>query len=125
MDQPREKPREIAKIEDAFLGYEDHGILTIILTLRYGGGSGQGAGMYALDQYDEDAGHRVGHRSLGDFVIGVLRATGSRNWSEVEGKTVFAIKDSDSYGARVIGIEPLPTEPGERFMFDEVKRGDE
>lgn len=105
---------KIAKIKRTQLGIEDHGILTAWLHLSYGG-SGQGAGGYALDSYDEKKKRRVGHACGTDFILGVLRAVGVDDWERVAGRTIIAITDTE-YG-KVIGIKPLPTEKGETFMF--------
>lgn len=110
--------REIAKIRSTTLGIEDHGILTAMLELDYGG-TVQGAGGYALDQYDEGQERRVGHRAAGDFILGVLRACGVDSWEKVAGRTVYALRDEGFHG-KVIGLAPLPTERGEEFLFESI-----
>ena len=109
---------KIAKIESTLLGYEDHGIFTAILYLHYGD-SGQGAGMYSLDQYDKKTERRHGTAAGMDFIIGVLRACGVDQWEKVKGRTIIAIMDGigDDWNAKVIGLKPLPTEGGTEFLF--------
>lgn len=98
-----------AKISRAFLGYEDHGILTIFLTLDYGG-SGQAFGGYALDKYDGVEKKRVAHAGCGAFVAGVLRVTECDSWEKIVGKLVRVERES-SYNGRVLGIgHPLKDE---------------
>lgn len=112
-----EYERHVAKITRTFLGVEDHGIFTVNLWLDYGG-SQQGAGGYALDSYDERIKRRVGTADGMEFVIRVLRACGVQSWEELKGRTIYALKDvADGNLGLVRGVEPLPTEPGERFVF--------
>ena len=112
---------KIAKITDTLLGYEDHGIFTVILTLEYGGGSAQGAGMYSLDQYDKETKQRYGTAAGMDFIIGIIRACGVDQWEKIKGRTVVAIMDrDDDWGGKVIGLKPLPTEGGKEFLFTDA-----
>lgn len=115
---------KIAKITNTMLGYEDHGILTVWLTLDYGG-SGQGAGGVSLDTPLKDENNkflrRVGTAEGMDFIIGIMGACGVEKWEDIKGRTVIAITDSDAdWGGTVVGIKPLPTEPGKEFLFDSV-----
>jgi hypothetical protein len=112
--------REIAKITSAFLGWEDHGIFTCVLMVDYGH-SGQGIGQYALDGYDDESGRRIGTAFGTEFLMRLMRACGVQDWNKLVGRTVYVVKESDGWNAKVLGIEPLPTEPGERFMFDELR----
>jgi hypothetical protein len=117
--------REIAKVRTAVLGWEDHGILAVAVDFDFGG-SGQGIGGYALDEpvHDEHGKFvkRVGTAYGMEFVARVMRACGVDEWSKVVGRTVFAIRDGDGWGAKIVGIAPLPTEPGEPFLFDDLRR---
>lgn len=110
----------IAKITSTMLGYEDHGILTCMLQVDYGG-SAQGIGGYAFDQFDRERNRRVGHGSGIDFMAGVLGACGVQTWEEVRGRTILVYTAGDDYQAQVTGIGPLPTEPGKIFLFDSIK----
>lgn len=120
--------RDIAKITSTSLGYEDHGILTAMLTVDYGG-SGQGIGGYSLDGPEHDADdkflRRVGSAFGMEFVARIIRACGVQSWEQVKGRTIFVLQDLDegtlAWGtARVLGIENLPTEKGERFLFADL-----
>lgn len=96
--------RTVAKIERTFLGFEDHGILTGYLHVNYGG-AGQGVGGYAI-------------RSVAaDYIAWTLGACGVDNWEKLVGRTIYVLTDADR---RVVGIEPLPTEPGQRFFFPDA-----
>lgn len=120
-DQPTRDAlhREIAHVESTFLGWEDHGILTVWVHMRYGVGH-QGAGGYALDEYDDTLERRIGHKCGIDFITGVMRACGVNEWDKVKGRTVFAIRDGEGFGSKVVGLEPLPTESGEPFFFEDA-----
>jgi hypothetical protein len=119
--------RDVAKITDTFLGWEDHGRLTVVLTVDYGG-SAQGVGGYALDEPLFEDGRfvrRVGTAYGMEFVAQVMRACGVDRWEAVKGRTVYVLQDLDegdlSWGtSKVLGIEPLPTERGVPFIFDDL-----
>lgn len=110
----------IAKIESTMLGTEDHGIFTAYLFVTYGG-SGQGIGGYGLDEYSEEEKRRKGTAYGMEFVTRLMRACGVSSWEKLAGRTIYVLKDSDRLHARVLGVENLPTEPGERFLFDELR----
>ena len=106
--------KEIAKITNVMLGFEDHGIFTAFLDLDYGG-TAQGLGGFCMSS--EQGGKTVATPRAMDFVIRVLRAVGVSKWEDLKGRTIFALFENDSFGAKPIGIENLPTERGERFLF--------
>lgn len=99
------------------LGYEDHGTMTVYLTVDYGGAC-QGIGGYCLDSYDRKADRRAGTRMGLEFIMGVLKACGVESWERVQGRTIFVIVEDNSWNAKVIGLAPLPTERGEEFLFE-------
>lgn len=109
--------REVAKITGTQLGWEDHGILTATLCLTYGGGSGQWTPGYCLDEPTEQR-TRVGTAYGLEFIARLMKACGVRQWEDLKGRTIYALKE-DRMGV-VEGIENLPTEPGCRFMFREL-----
>ena len=96
--------REIAKIERTHLGFEDHGILTGFLHVSYGGAT-QGVGGYGIATV------------AGQYLERTLKACGVQAWEDLRGRTIYVLTNSNR---RVVGIENLPTEPGERFLFAEV-----
>ena len=117
--------KEIAKIRRAYLGVEDHGILACSIDFDFGG-SGQGTGCYCLDEpiHDED-GKFIGREGTAygmQFVAAVMRAAGVESWDKLEGRTVFALRDSEGWGGKIIGIAPLPTEHGEEFLFEDLRQ---
>jgi hypothetical protein len=100
----------IGKIEKTMLGFE-HGILTATLSINYGG-AGQGIGGYVLANSDLLS-------PAGKWITRVLLACGVESWEQLQGRTIYVLKASEAYGAETLGIENLPTEPGERFLFEE------
>jgi hypothetical protein len=106
----------IAKIESTSLGTEDHGIFTCWLHVNYGG-SGQGIGGYSLDGPSGDGYGRVGSAEGMNFIMRLMDACGVDDWKKLPGRTVYVLKDSDKWGADVLGIRPLPAEPGKEFIF--------
>jgi hypothetical protein len=66
-----------AKIENTYLGYEGHGILTCYLALSYGG-SGQSFGGYELK-----------HPAYGiNFIDKILKTIGVDSWEQLSGKMI-------------------------------------
>lgn len=116
--------KEIAKITSTALGYEDHGILSSMLFVDYGGGTCQGIGGYSLDEPTHDAdGKFLGRRGSAygcEFIARTLKACGVDSWEKIKGRTIYVLKEDDRWGAKVLGIAPLPTEPGEPFMFADL-----
>lgn len=114
---------EIAKIRRARICWEGHGILTCMVDLDYGS-SAQGCGGYSLDEpQHDDEGHftgRVGTAYGMEWIARLMRAAGVDSFEKVEGRTVLVVRDGDGYNARVIGLKPLPMEPGEAFIFNDL-----
>lgn len=76
-----------AKIESTMLGWEDHGIFTFSLYLDYGG-SGQGAGGYALDRYEKKIDKRVGWSGGIAVLMRILKVVGVEKWEDLPGQVV-------------------------------------
>lgn len=121
--------KDLAKITSTMLGYESHGILTCMLMVDYGGLC-QGVGNYSFDQPVHDEGGafvgRFGTAYGMEFVARVIRACGVDTWEELKGRTIFVLQDLDAENSgwgssSVVGIENLPTERGERFVFSRLK----
>lgn len=119
--------RDIAKITNTMLGYEDHGIFTCSLTVNYGG-SGQSIGGYCLDEPVRREGEFIGRFGTAygmEFVARVIKACGVESWEQVKGRTIYVLQDlaegESSWGtSKVLGIENLPTEKGCRFVFGDL-----
>lgn len=76
-----------ALIESTMLGYEDHGILTFSLHLKYDG-SGQGFGGYALDQWSEAHKERISSRACGTVIKRILETVGVEKWEDLKGEHI-------------------------------------
>ena len=76
-----------AKITSVKLGNTDHDIMTLQLFLDYGG-SGQAFGGYALDEWDESKGCRVGTSYGLQFIKEVLAAVGQYDLFKLPGKYI-------------------------------------
>jgi hypothetical protein len=72
----------LGTITDTFLGKEDHGIFTWVLTLEFGG-SVQGAGTHALND----------PAYLGTHIQKLLTFFGCP-WDQLKNKRVYALKES-------------------------------
>lgn len=72
-----------ALIEKTMLGYEDHGIFTCFLSLKFDGG-GQGFGGYRLDAPPKMLGTSFGIQFLGM----ILKTVGVESWEELKGKHI-------------------------------------
>ena len=81
-----------AIITNTMLGYEDHGLFTFMLYLDYGG-SGQGAGGYALDSWYEQKKKRVGWAYGIDVIARIMQVVGVEKWEDLKGKHIRARSD--------------------------------
>ena len=76
-----------AKITSTMLGYEDHGILSCMLYLSYGG-SGQGFGGYCLDSYDKEKEKRIATIHCGVWIAEILKIVGVEKWEDLKGQHI-------------------------------------
>lgn len=75
-----------AKITSTMLGIEDHGVLTVYLTLDYGG-AGQGFGGHVLDgPYDEATKRRADSAAFALYVRRVMEVVGVNSWEALKGQ---------------------------------------
>lgn len=114
--------KQIAKIESVKLGYEDHGIFTAMAMVNYGG-SAQGIGGYFLDKPGKDEhgkSRREGTAYGMEWIIRFMRACGVGDWSSLPGRTIIVLKEGGEWNGKVVGVEPLPTEKGTRFLFADL-----
>jgi hypothetical protein len=116
--------REIAKIESTLLGWEDHGIMTAYIFVDYGS-SRQGVGGYCLDKPVNEDGEfkgRIGSAYGMEFIRRLMKACGVEKWEDLTGRTIFVLRENDHMSAKVLGVENLPTERGERFLFSDLEQ---
>lgn len=74
-----------AKIKSTMLGIEDHGILTAMITVDFGG-SQQGFGGWAFDKYDGKT--RVGTAWGMEWIRRLLETIGVEKWEDLIGQVV-------------------------------------
>lgn len=95
---------ENAKITSTFLGREDHGILTLYLTVG-GDGWGISIGGYALDEYSKELGCRVptavGFKSIDE----ILKVVGVDSWEKLKGQHIRV--ENMGLGQRITNIGNL------------------
>lgn len=87
-----------ARIEDTMLGIENHGVLTAVITVKYGPYN-QEFGCLMFD-YDKD-GKRVGRRQCAEFIRHVLDVLAIDAWEALPG-CYLRVKHEDA-GIRAIG----------------------
>lgn len=73
-----------AEILSTFLGYEDHGMLTSVINLKYDGFH-QGFGTYRLDTYNKTLGENVSSIKCGSWIANILRVLKVDSWEKVKG----------------------------------------
>lgn len=103
-----------AVITGASIEIEDHGFLTIWLTLDYGG-SGQGFGGYALfSQRAYDAKEKYPYAA--DWLWQVMQVAGVEKWDKLPGKTIRVVRE-DWGKVHKIGhiIKDIWWDPAERY----------
>lgn len=94
---------------------EDHGILTLNVGLDFGGTS-QGFGGYALDEWSEADGRRVGAAAGADLILRLLWLFGVDRFSKIVGRPVYALRGSDGLQGTIIGLE-TPAFDGSRKLL--------
>lgn len=113
--------KEIGKITETSLGWEDHGILTAYLRMDFGS-SGQVVGGYMLDAPQRDEKDQfLGRQGTAygmEWIRRAMQACGVDSWEKVKGRTIFVLRE-ERFG-QPVGIAPLPTEPGTPFIFKEL-----
>jgi hypothetical protein len=93
---------ENARVSATMLGYEDHGTLTIMLTME-GDGWGQSFGGVALDgPYDDASKSRLPSVHLGRWVAGILTVLEVERWEQVKGCLVRVERREE--GGPIVGL---------------------
>lgn len=79
-----------AQITNVTLGYEDHGILTFGLTIKFGC-SGCVYGGFALDNYDKSLGRRIPTAKGFQCLTEIMKVVGVRNWEDLQDKYIRVV----------------------------------
>lgn len=77
-----------AQIKSTMLGREDHGIMTFMIFVEWGGGIGCGIGGYALDEYNKETKTRVFCAESMEAVSKILETVGVETWEQLPGKYI-------------------------------------
>lgn len=93
-----------AKITSTKLGREDHGIMTFMIFIEFGG-SCCGVGGYALDMWDRESDKRVFTAKGLEAISEILNVVGVDNWEDLKGQYI-RIKDN-GWGSTVDEIGNL------------------
>ena len=94
---------ENAKITYVQFGYEDHGILTLMIGLE-GDGWGQGYGGYALDKYDNEKGKRVPTQKGFEAITMLMKTLDVKDLYDIKGKYVRIRVDGVASGTKIRAI---------------------
>lgn len=102
---------ENAKIDDTMLGFEGHGILTMMFYLSYGGvNSSQGYGGYRVDGANE---------FLSKSIKKILQVVDVNDWSKVKGSLV-RVKRSGGWNGKITAIGNILKD--DWFSFEDLKK---
>ena len=83
--------RELGKIKDTFLGFEDHGLFSFFITFDFGTTVQAFAG-YRLDQPSKD--NRFRGTAFGcEVIMRILNAVGVDSWEKLVGQEMWAIRE--------------------------------
>ncbi len=109
-----------AKITSTMLGREDHGIMTFMIFVEFGG-CGCGVGGYALDGYDKVMDKRVFRAESMEAISKMLDVVGVDEWEKLPG-TYIRIKDN-GWGSTIDEIGNLMEDKwfNLREFFTQVK----
>jgi hypothetical protein len=111
--QNGDETKELGVISGTELGFE-HGILTFMLTLDFGG-TRQGFGGWCLDdrKWHSQTDKIPGVTGAGAIAL-ILKAVGVQSWEDLKGKQVWAYRNHGS--ERIVAIEaPAFVSHGDRF----------
>lgn len=96
-----------AKITSTMFGREDHGIMTFMIFIEFGG-CGCGVGGYALDGYDKAADTRVFRAESMEAIAKILDVVGVDKWEQLPGSYI-RVKDN-GWGSTIDEIGNLMEE---------------
>lgn len=111
-----EGQRQLGRVTGAELFIEDHGILTVYVTLEFGG-SVQGFGGYCLDGYDAAKKRRVGTAAGCDYLLRLLVLFGVDRLEKTVGKSVYALRDGRS--GPILGLQMPEFDGGKKFLISD------
>lgn len=112
---------ESAQIESTTLGFEDHGCAIAMLHVDYGG-SGQGIGGNALDEYvgERGEGERLGTAFGMEYALSILKVVGVKSWEKLPGAWLYVLKTEDRGGWGSDGIANIKDPRNRYLIFDDL-----
>jgi hypothetical protein len=111
--------RELGRVEGVQLVVEDHGCLTVYLHLNFGG-TGQGFGGYALDEWSNEKDRRVGTAAGLDFILRLLNLFKVTGLDRIKGRTVYALRSK--HLGQIEGLEMPAFDGGAKFVVEDWRR---
>lgn len=111
--------KQLGKIKSVFFGFEDHKILSFMISFDFGG-TGQGFGGYALDTFDKSKNRRVGCAAGTDLILKLLNLFGVNELSEIEGRHCYALRDK-SFGP-IVGLQTTEPEGDKMFLIQDWQK---
>lgn len=117
-----EYEKHLGKVTSAYLGMQDRGFLTFMITIDYDDAGTQGFGNFALCTWDKEKDRRVGTALGADAIIKLLTLFKVDTFDKIKGRTVFALKDKGKDGGWagfIRGIEIPKFDGGGRFVMKE------
>jgi hypothetical protein len=112
---------ELGKVTSVRLGLEDHGILTLWLTLNFGGKS-QGFGGYALSEWSKAEDRQIGHAAGTDYILRMLEFFGVDTLEKIVGRPVYALRAKDALNEPIVGLETPPFDGDRAFLVSAWQR---
>lgn len=113
--------KQLGKAGKPDLSIEDHGILTLFVSIDFGGSS-QGFGGYSLDTWDKKLDRRVGTSAGMDWILRLLAMFGVSRLEEITGRPVYALKKSDGWNETIIGLLTPDFDGGRSFIIEDWRR---
>lgn len=106
---------EIGRVKRAFVGIEDHGILTFYVDLDFGG-KGQAYGGACLDEWNPRLRRRVGTALGCELLLQLHRFFGVTELSKATGQAVVAEREGDAgWSGMIVRLRRLPCDGGAVF----------
>lgn len=114
--------RSIARLTDTYIGFTERTRGLFVLEVRADYGNVNITGPLVVFSRRLDAPGGGFSPDAARWIKGFCDAAGVQRWEDVAGRTVLIVWDdvTDVFD-KALGVEPLPTEPGTPFMFDEVQ----
>ena len=112
--------KALARISSASLDIQDRGILTFYIHVDYEDGMSQGIGGYALDEYNEELGRRVGTAYGCEVIRQLLVVLNVNNFSEMVGKDIWVLTEGTGLNVKPLGVQTLRADGSKSVIFNDI-----